>query len=144
MTNKEFADILFPNITKTVEDYEKIYPKRNLKEGQVVTRFAPSPTGFVHLGSLFSSFIAKKVAEQTGGVFFLRIEDTDQKRSVKNGIVNIIRDLKNFNITFDEGMISETEEIGNYGPYIQSKRKEIYHAFCSPSNRKRACIPLFL
>jgi glutamyl-tRNA synthetase len=143
MTNKEFADILFPNITKTVEDYEKIYPKRNLKEGQVVTRFAPSPTGFVHLGSLFSSFIAKKVAEQTGGVFFLRIEDTDQKRSVKNGIVNIIRDLKNFNITFDEGMISETEEIGNYGPYIQSKRKEIYHAFARHLIEKGLAYPCF-
>lgn len=129
MTNKEFAEILFPGIKKTPDDYEKIYPKRNLGEGKIVTRFAPSPTGFVHMGSLFASFIERKVARQTNGIFYLRIEDTDQKRSVENGISDIIRDLTNYHVTFDEGMISETESKGNYGPYIQSEREDIYKAY---------------
>ncbi|MGN1269097.1 MAG: glutamate--tRNA ligase [Candidatus Aphodocola sp.] len=129
MTNKDLADLIFPNITKTIEDYEKMYPERNLDEGAVVTRFAPSPTGFVHMGSLLASFIERKAAKDTNGVFYLRIEDTDQERKVENGIVGITTDLKNFGIDIDEGAISETEEKGSYGPYIQSNRKEIYHAF---------------
>ncbi len=129
MTNKDLADLIFPNITKTIEDYEKMYPKRNLPESAVVTRFAPSPTGFVHMGSLLASFIERKAAKDTNGVFYLRIEDTDQERKVENGIEGITTDLKNFGITIDEGALSETEEIGAYGPYIQSKRKEIYDAF---------------
>ena len=129
MTNKDLADLIFPNITKTIEDYEKMYPKRNLPDGAVVTRFAPSPTGFVHMGSLLASFIERKAAKDTNGVFYLRIEDTDQERKVENGIVGITTDLKNFGIDIDEGAISETEEKGSYGPYIQSNRKEIYHAF---------------
>ncbi len=129
MTNKDLADLIFPNITKTIEDYEKMYPKRNLPEGAVVTRFAPSPTGFVHMGSLLAAFIERKAAKDTNGVFYLRIEDTDQERKVENGIVGITTDLKNFGIDIDEGAISETEEKGLYGPYIQSDRKEIYHAF---------------
>jgi len=129
MTNKDLADLIFPNITKTIEDYKKIYPERNLSDDAVVTRFAPSPTGFVHMGSLLASFISNKAAKDTNGVFYLRIEDTDQERKVENGIVGITTDLKNFGITIDEGAISETEEIGNYGPYVQSARKEIYHAF---------------
>ena len=129
MTNKDLADLIFPNITKTIEDYEKMYPKRDLPESAVVTRFAPSPTGFVHMGSLLASFIERKAAKDTNGVFYLRIEDTDQERKVENGIVGITTDLKNFGITIDEGALSETEEIGAYGPYIQSKRKEIYDAF---------------
>ena len=129
MTNKDLADLIFPNITKTIEDYEKMYPKRDLPESAVVTRFAPSPTGFVHMGSLLASFIERKAAKDTNGVFYLRIEDTDQERKVENGIEGITTDLKNFGITIDEGALSETEEIGAYGPYIQSKRKEIYNAF---------------
>ena len=129
MTNKDLADLIFPNITKTIEDYEKMYPKRDLPESAVVTRFAPSPTGFVHMGSLLASFIERKAAKDTNGIFYLRIEDTDQERKVENGIVGITTDLKNFGITIDEGALSETEEIGAYGPYIQSKRKEIYDAF---------------
>ena len=129
MTNKDLADLIFPNITKTIEDYEKMYPKRDLPESAVVTRFAPSPTGFVHMGSLLASFIERKAAKDTNGVFYLRIEDTDQERKVENGIEGITTDLKNFGITIDEGALSETEEIGAYGPYIQSKRKEIYDAF---------------
>lgn len=129
MTNKELADVLFPNVTKTIEDYEKMYPERDLKEGAIVTRFAPSPTGFVHMGSLLTSFIAKKVAKDTGGVFYVRIEDTDQKRSVENGIEGIIDDLKNFSISIDEGVVGKDKQIGAYGPYIQSERKEIYETF---------------
>ena len=126
---KEYADILLPNIDKTIEDYKKIYPNRNLSEGAIVTRYAPSPTGYVHMGALYSAFIASKMAKQTNGVFFLRIEDTDKKREIENGVTGIIKDLKNYGIKIDEGMISETEWIGEYGPYIQSQRKEIYQTF---------------
>ena len=129
MDLKRLADLMFPDVTETVEDIEKRYPERNLPEGAEVTRFAPSPTGFVHMGSLLSSFEDFKAAKDTDGVFYLRIEDTDQERSVENGIEGIIRDLANFDIKPDEGMISETESIGNYGPYIQSKRKNIYHVY---------------
>ena len=129
MDRKEFANLLLPGVTKTIEDYEKMYPERNLSDGAIVTRYAPSPTGFVHMGALYASFIASKMASQTNGVFYLRIEDTDQKRSIDNGVNLIIKDLKDFNIKFDEGMISETEWNGEYGPYIQSERKEIYWAF---------------
>ena len=129
MTNKDLAELIFPNITKTMEDYEKIYPERNLPEGAMVTRFAPSPTGFVHMGSLLASFISSKAAKDTKGVFYLRIEDTDQKREVPNGIEGIVKDLKDFEIHIDEGALSREESIGEYGPYIQSERKEIYHAF---------------
>lgn len=127
--NKELANLIFKDINKTVSDYEKMYPKRNLKEDAIVTRYAPSPTGFIHIGALLASFTASRFSKQTDGIIFLRIEDTDTKRTVDNGIENIINGLKEFNITFDEGPTSETESSGNYGPYIQSERKEIYHAF---------------
>ena len=129
MTNKEYADILLPGVEKTWEEYEKMYPERDLEEGAMVTRYAPSPTGFVHIGALESSFLDKRFAKQSGGVCYLRIEDTDQERSIKNGISQIIDSLKSFNITFDEGPISETEETGKYGPYIQTKRADIYRAY---------------
>ncbi len=144
MTNKELANLIFPNITKSIEDYENLYPKRNLDEKAVVTRFAPSPTGFVHLGSLFSSFVARKVATQTNGVCFLRIEDTDQERLVENSVTEIIRDLKDYHIEFDEGMTSETEEKGSYGPYIQSKRKDIYQTFAKHLIEEGLAYPCFL
>lgn len=129
MTNKDLANVMYPNVTKTIYDYEVIYKERNLPEGAIVTRFAPSPTGFVHMGSLLTAFIASKMPKDTNGVFYLRIEDTDGKRTVENGISGILSDLKNFDIIPDEGVISETEEIGNYGPYIQSKRIDIYNTF---------------
>lgn len=129
MDYKELAELLYPNVTKKIDDYEKMYPERNLKEGAVVSRFAPSPTGFVHMGSLLTAFIAAKVPKDTDGIFYLRIEDTDSKRSVENGIQGIIDDLANFDIEIDEGAISETKEKGSYGPYIQTKRKEIYDTF---------------
>lgn len=129
MSNKELADLIFPNITKTIEDYENMYPVRDLKDNAIVTRYAPSPTGFIHIGALLASFTEKTFAKQSDGVFYLRIEDTDTKRTVDNGIMEIINGLKEFEVTFDEGPINENESIGNYGPYIQSERKEIYQAF---------------
>ncbi|MEG2322646.1 MAG: glutamate--tRNA ligase [Bacilli bacterium] len=129
MTNEEYANLLLPAITKTIEDYKDIYPKRNLKEGAIVTRYAPSPTGYVHMGALYAAFIASKMAKQTEGVFFLRIEDTDKKREIEDGVSGIINDLNNYGIAIDEGVLNENEELGNYGPYIQSKRKEIYQSF---------------
>jgi len=129
MTNKELADLLLPGVDSDISKYEEKYPERNLKEGAIVTRFAPSPTGFVHMGSLFQSFISRKVANDTEGIFFLRVEDTDQKRLVENSVKGIVSDLKNFNIEIDEGMLSEEEEKGAYGPYMQSLRKEIYQSF---------------
>lgn len=129
MTNKEIANLLMPDINSDISVYDKKYPKRNLPEGAMVVRFAPSPTGFVHMGSLLPSMICRKVATDTKGVFYLRIEDTDQKREVENGIKGIVDDLNNFQIELDEGRISEEEDKGNYGPYLQSERKDIYQTF---------------
>ena len=129
MTNKELAELMFPGLEHDVEYYEQLYPERNLPDGAVVSRFAPSPTGFVHMGSLLTAFIESKVPHDTNGIFYLRIEDTDGKRSIENGVQGIIDDLNNFNISIDEGVISETEEKGSYGPYTQSKRREIYNAY---------------
>ena len=143
MTNKELADLIFPNISNDTEIYEKKYPKRDLPENAVVSRFAPSPTGFVHMGSLLSAFIANFVPKITNGVFFLRIEDTDGKRTVENGINGIIKDLKDFNIIPDEGVISENESIGNYGPYIQSERKEIYESYAKKLISEGLAYPCF-
>ena len=143
MTNKELADLIFPNVSNDTEIYEKKYPKRDLPENAVVSRFAPSPTGFVHMGSLLSAFIANFVPKITNGVFFLRIEDTDGKRTVENGINGIIKDLKDFNIIPDEGVISENESIGNYGPYIQSERKEIYESYAKKLISEGLAYPCF-
>lgn len=143
MTNKELADLMFPDVKHDIEYYEQLYPKRNLPEGAVVSRFAPSPTGFVHMGSLLAAFIEQKVPRQTNGVFYLRIEDTDGKRSVENGIQGIIDDLKNFDIEIDEGVISETEQKGNYGPYIQSERKEIYNTYAKYLVEQGLAYPCF-
>ena len=143
MTNKEYAEMLLPNVEHDAEYYENLYKPRNLGEKCVVTRFAPSPTGFVHMGSLLAAFIARKAASDTNGVFYLRIEDTDQKREVENGIEGIVSDLKNFDISFDEGAISRNEEIGEYGPYIQSKRKDIYQAFARKLIEEDKAYPCF-
>ncbi len=128
MDYKDLAELIFPEV-KDIKYYEEKYPKRELKEGAVVTRYAPSPTGVMHIGGLYQALIAKKISEQTGGVFFIRIEDTDQKREIENGTSEIINSLNNFKLEADEGMISETESKGKYGPYKQSERKEIYQAY---------------
>ena len=128
MDSKDLANLIFPDV-KGAEYYEEKYPERNLPEGAIVTRFAPSPTGFVHIGSLYQALVAHKVAKQTKGVYFLRVEDTDQKREVENGVTNITKSLEDFGIVADEGMINETEETGAYGPYKQSIRKDIYQSY---------------
>jgi len=126
-TNKELADLIFPNINMTIEDLEKKYPKRNLPEGAMVTRFAPSPTGFLHTGSLFTSLISQRYAKQSNGVFYIRLEDTDTKREIEGSGESLIKQLKVFDVIPDEGYISDTEEKGIYGPYKQSNRSEIYN-----------------
>jgi len=128
MTNKDLANVIFPNITKTIEDYEKEYPKRDLKEGACVTRIAPSPTGFMHLGNFMQAITNYVIAKQSGGVFFLRNEDTDKAREIEGAVELIMHILNSYNLTPDEYEF-EGKVVGNYGPYIQSERKEIYHTF---------------
>ena len=142
MTYKELADLIFPN-AKEISYYEEKYPERNLEEGAVVTRFAPSPTGFVHIGGLYQALVARTVAKKTNGVFFLRVEDTDQKREVENGVTGIVNSLKDFDMAPDEGMISDTEEIGNYGPYKQSLRKDIYQSYAKYLIEQGKAYPCF-
>ncbi len=142
MDFNDLAELIFPD-AKDISYYEEKYPERNLKEGAMVTRFAPSPTGFIHIGGLFGSIIDRKLAEQSEGVFILRIEDTDQKREIENGVEQIVNGLKDFGITPDEGVISETEEIGNYGPYKQSERKEIYEAYAKSLIKQGLAYPCF-
>ena len=128
MTNKELADLIFPNITKTPEDYELMYPERELKEGAKVVRFAPSPTGFMHIGNMMSATINYCLAKSSGGVFFLRNEDTDQARTVEGAVEFIHHTLNHYGLTPDEYEFNG-KTVGNYGPYIQSERIEIYHTF---------------
>ena len=142
MNYKELADMIFPN-AKEISYYEEKYPRRNLPEGAEVLRVAPSPTGNVHIGTIDQALIAKKLAKQTGGVFFLRIEDTDQKREIEGGISQIIEALKTFDLEPDEGMTSETEEIGDYGPYKQSERKDIYQAYAKYLLEQGKAYPCF-
>ena len=123
MDYKKLANLLYPNVDKTIEDLEKLYPERNIDKKAEVCRFAPSPTGRMHMGNLFASFVPERFAHQTNGVFILRIEDTDDKRAIDDGINLIINDLKEYNYVVDEGPING----GEYGPYIQSERVDIYH-----------------
>lgn len=143
MENLTMEQILFPNIDKTPADYEAMYPPRELPEGAKVTRFAPSPTGFLHFGSLFAAFIAAKTAGKDG-VFYLRIEDTDKKREVENAVEGIVNGLKDFGIIPDEGAISDDAEIGAYGPYTQSRRTHIYKAFVKDLVAKGLAYPCFM
>ena len=123
------ADLLLPNIDKTPDYYEALYPERNLPEGARVTRIAPSPTGYLHLGTLFTALVNRITATSSGGIFFTRIEDTDKKREVSGGIEDIIDGLNRFGITIDEGFVSGNEQKGIYGPYQQSQRAEIYQTY---------------
>lgn len=141
-TNKELADLIFPDITETVKDLEKRYPARELPEGAEVTRFAPSPTGFLHTGSLFTALVAWKFAKQSGGVSFFRLEDTDQKREVAGTGLDLVRQLNRFGIAFDEGYFGDHEE-GAYGPYTQSKRADIYKICIKELIKKGRAYPDF-
>ena len=142
MEYKDLADLIFPD-AKDISYYEEKYPERNLPEGAVVTRFAPSPTGFVHIGGLYQALVARTIAKKTGGVFFLRVEDTDQKREVENGVTGIVNSLRDFDMAPDEGMITDTEEIGNYGPYKQSVREDIYKAYAKYLIEQGKAYPCF-
>ncbi|MCR5505692.1 MAG: glutamate--tRNA ligase [Bacilli bacterium] len=125
LTNKELANLIFPDIHGSVEELEKRYPLRDLPDGAEVTRFAPSPTGFLHSGSLFTSMICHKIATQSKGVFYVRLEDTDTKRGIAGSGEQLLEQLKIFNIVPDEGYLGSHEE-GNYDPYVQSQRADIY------------------
>lgn len=142
MTREEYANILLPGVKHTWQEYEEMYPERNLKEGAIVSRYAPSPTGFVHIGALLTTFINYKMARQTDGVFYLRVEDTDQKRSIDDGINRIIEDLAKFDIKFDEG-VTKAGDKGSYGPYTQSERKDIYWAFAKKLIAEDKAYPCF-
>ena len=142
---KKLADLIFPDINKSVADYEKEYPERNLKEGAKVTRYAPSPTGFMHIGNFYSSVINYVLAKQSGGVFFLRNEDTDSSRELSGAVEYIRHVLEHYHITPDEYEYRDIHETaGNYGPYIQSERKEIYHAFIKELVSQGKAYPCFL
>ncbi len=140
MTNKEYSDFLVKNVLHDYNYYFKKYPPRKLLNGEMVTRFAPSPTGFVHMGSLYTSFAAIRFARQTKGVVYLRIEDTDGKRNVINGVEGIISDFKSLGVMFDEGPGMG----GEYGPYIQSERKDIYRAFVKKLIEEEKAYPCFM
>ena len=142
MNYKDLADLIFPN-AKPISYYEEKYPERNLPEGAIVTRFAPSPTGFVHIGGLMQCVINRQLTNQTHGVFLLRIEDTDQKREIENGVQQIVDSIHDFGIEFDEGMVDETHEKGSYGPYKQSERKDIYQAYAKYLIEQGRAYPCF-
>jgi glutamyl-tRNA synthetase len=143
MSLEKLADILFPNTQNTPEFYLAKYPNRELKQGAFVTRYAPSPTGFQHIGGVFAALINERLATQTEGIFYLRIEDTDQKREVVGAIEDTIHTMNNFGMDFSEGMTGENTEKGNYGPYRQSLRKEIYEAFAKDLVKKGLAYPCF-
>jgi glutamyl-tRNA synthetase len=140
---EKLANLLFPDITMTPEQYEEKYPPRPLPEGARVTRFAPSPTGFLHIGNLFTGFVNKLTTASTGGVFLLRIEDTDKKREIEDGISGILAGLRAFDIGPDEGVMGFGSEQGEYGPYQQSQRREIYQCFAKKLVKNGFAYPCF-
>ncbi len=142
MNNNLLAELLYPNVKTLPEDIEARYPKRELPEGAKVTRFAPSPTGFLHIGNLYGAFTDERLAHTSGGVFYLRIEDTDAKRTVPNGIAIIIETLKKLGVNFDEGAVIDGDN-GEYGPYRQSERAEIYQTFAKQLIREGKAYPCF-
>ena len=169
MDNQKLADLLFPQIDKTPEYYENLYPPRNLPEGAMVTRLGPSPTGFIHLGNLYGAFVDERLAHQSGGTFYLRIEDTDDKRYVEGAVETITSALDFFDVRFDEGAGPEADEdagqkadevagtddaeaasepagigSGAYGPYYQSQRAEIYQTFVKDLVLRGQAYPCFL
>ena len=143
MNYKEISELIYPSLPHTPEEYETIYPPRDLPEGAIVTRLGPSPTGFIHLGNLYGAFVDERLAHQSGGVFYLRIEDTDDKRYVENAVETIIGSLDFFDIRFDEG-VTETGDIGDYGDYTQSHRGEIYRTYARKLLEQGLAYPCFL
>ena len=147
MNYQKLADLLFPHVTETPEECEARFPARNLPEGAKVTRFAPSPTGFVHFGGLFPVMVGERLAHQSGGVFYLRIEDTDAKREVPGAAEGLITTLERYGIHFDEGAIlgpdGKVTDIGDYGPYKQSLRAHLYHVFAKKLVAEGKAYPVF-
>ncbi len=137
------ADILFPDVTASPEDMEQKFPPRSLPEGACVTRIGPSPTGFVHLGNLYNALIGERIAHQSNGVFYLRIEDTDNKREVEGAVETVINAMNYFGVHFDEGAVSDGDN-GSYGPYRQRQRKDIYHVFAKHLVQRGLAYPCFL
>ncbi len=140
---KKIADLIFNDVDKSTEYYEELYPVRDLPEGARVTRFAPSPTGYLHFGGLYAGFASKLTADTTNGVFMLRIEDTDKKREVEDGVTGIVTGLRAFGVAPDEGVTGFNTEYGNYGPYTQSHRREIYRAFAKKLMEEGKAYPCF-
>ncbi len=143
MNTEKLAHLLYPNISKTIQDYENFYPKRNLSPKQEVTRSAPSPTGYMHFGNFFAAFLDWQIARATNGVFYFRLEDTDKKREVKGSGLVAIKILKDYGIQPNEGLTVSGDEKGDYGPYTQSKRTEIYHTFAKHLVAKGKAFPCF-
>lgn len=142
MDYQALAELLFPDVTATPEELEARFPQRNLPEGAVVTRMAPSPTGFVHLGNLVQGMISERMAHRTNGVLFLRVEDTDAKREVPGAVEVLISSLKHYNIHFDEGATIDGDN-GAYGPYRQRQRAEIYHVYAKKLVMEGKAYPCF-
>lgn len=142
MNSIELSELIYPEIANDT-DYEAMYPKRNLPEGAKVTRLGPSPTGFIHLGNLYGAFVDERLAHQSNGVFYLRIEDTDDKRFVENAVETIISSLAFFGIKFDEG-VTEHGDVGSYGDYTQSHRGEIYRFYAKKLLAEGKAYPCFL
>jgi len=142
MDYNRLADLLFKDIGKAPDYYEEKYPQRHLQKGAMVTRLAPSPTGFIHLGNLFGAVVDERLASQSDGVFILRIEDTDKKREVEGAVELTIATMKHFGIEFDEGA-TENGEIGDYGPYRQRQRKEIYQTYAKYLVQQGYAYPCF-
>ena len=140
---KKIAELIFSDVDKSTEYYEELYPARNLPEGARVTRFAPSPTGYLHFGGLYAGFESKLTAQATDGVFMLRIEDTDKKREVEDGVTGIVTGLKAFGVSPDEGVMGFDSEEGKYGPYTQSHRRAIYRAFAKKLMKEGKAYPCF-
>ncbi len=144
MDHQKLANLLFPQVKRTPQQLlEEVFPPRQLKEGAAVTRFAPSPTGFLHIGGVFTAMVGERVAHTTGGKVILRIEDTDKKREVQGGVNQIVQGLRDFGICFDEGATGDDSEQGAYAPYTQSKRAEYYHVFCKDLVEKGLAYPCF-
>lgn len=139
----QVADVMFAHITKTPEDYEKQYPARNLPEGARVTRVAPSPTGYLHLGVFYSALIDRLTAYASKGLFYFRLEDTDKKREVEGGADDILASLNQFGLSIDEGLTSPKTVVGEYGPYIQSQRGEIYQTYVKQLVASELAYPCF-
>lgn len=143
MNSIELSELIFPDVNKSPSDYEEIYPPRALDPSAKVTRLGPSPTGFIHLGNLYGAFVDERLAHQSNGIFYLRIEDTDDKRYVENALETIISSLDFFGINFDEG-VTTNGDIGDYGSYTQSMRGDIYRSFAKKLIAENKAYPCFL